>query len=104
MPETLNPFGTGPFQALLHRLGLRSGSDGATGRRAVLSVLVAWVPLVILAQLQGLAVGTSQASLLQDFAAYARFLVAVPLLVLAEGPVQAWSWSVWFILSAPELI
>ena len=54
-------------------------------RRAILSVLVAWVPLLILAQVQGLAIGTGSASLLQDFAAYSRFLVAVPLLVIAEA-------------------
>jgi hypothetical protein len=86
----VDPFGTGPFQSLLHALHLRSGGSAAAGRRAVLAVLVAWVPLLVLAQVQGLAVGTGTASFLQDFAAYARFLVAVPLLVLAEGPARTW--------------
>jgi len=85
-----NPFGTGPFQSLLHALRLPAGGDEAVGRRAVLSVLVAWVPLILLAQMQGLAIGTGRASLLQDFAAYARFLLAVPLLVLAEGQARTW--------------
>jgi len=86
----VDPFGTGPFQALLHTLRLPAGGGRAVGRRALLSVLVAWVPLVVLAEIQGLAIGTGQASLLQDFAAYTRFLVAVPLLVLAEAPARRW--------------
>jgi hypothetical protein len=56
----------------------------------VLAVLVAWVPLAVLAQVQGLAIGTGQASFLQDFAAYTRFLIAVPLLVLAEAQTRKW--------------
>ena len=89
-PGRVDPFGTGPFQALLHALHLRAGGDAAIGRRAIIAVLVAWVPLVVLAQAQGLAIGTGHVSVLVDFAAYARFLVAVPLLVLAEGQAQTW--------------
>ena len=85
-----DPFGTGPFQSLLHRLGLPAGTEGATTRRAILSALVAWVPLVVLAQAQNLAIGTGAASLLQDFAAYSRFLVAVPLMVIAESQARYW--------------
>jgi hypothetical protein len=58
--------------------------------RAILSAVVAWVPLVVLAQIQNLAIGTGATSLLEDFAAYARFLVAVPLMVLAEGQASFW--------------
>jgi len=85
-----DPFGTGPFQALLHALHLPAGGERAIGRRAVLALMVAWVPLAILAQVQGLTIGTGRASFLQDFAAYARFLVAVPLLVAAEAPARKW--------------
>lgn len=87
---TADPFGTGPFQAVLHALHLRSGDETAIGRRAIIAVLVAWVPLVVLAQLQGLAIGTGHVAVLVDFAAYARFLVAIPLLVLAEGQTRTW--------------
>ena len=92
MTETgpVDAFGTGPFQSLLHSLGFPSGGDGAVWRRAILSVLVAWVPLLILAQVQGLAIGTGGASFLQDFAAYSRFLIAVPLLVIAEAQAHHW--------------
>jgi hypothetical protein len=99
-PEPTNPFGTGPFQALLHAVRLRSGAEDAIGRRAVLALIVAWVPLAILAQLQGLAIGTGRASFLQDFAAYARFLVAIPLLVAAEAPARRWLTRV--LLHFPE--
>lgn len=85
-----DPFGTGPFQSLLQALHLPSGDDGSVSRRAILSVLLAWVPLLVLAQAQGLAIGTGAASFLQDFAAYSRFLVAVPLLVIAESQARFW--------------
>ncbi len=87
---TVDPFGTGPFQSLLHALRLPAGDEGAEWRRAILSVLVVWVPLVVLAQVQGLAIGNGAASLLQDFAAYGRFLAAVPLMVIAEAPARRW--------------
>jgi len=87
---TADPFGTGPFHSLLRSMGLRSGRDGAGVWRAILSALIAWVPLVILAQMQNLAIGTGPTSLLEDFAAYARFLVAVPLMVLAESQASFW--------------
>jgi hypothetical protein len=85
----IDAFGTGPFKSLLLAIGLRSGGSGLVWR-AVLSVLVAWVPLVVLAQVQNLAIGSGPGSLLEDFAAYARFLVAVPLLVLAEAQASYW--------------
>ena len=66
---TADPFGTGPFHSLLRSMGLRSGRDGAGVWRAILSALIAWVPLVILAQMQNLAIGTGPTSLLEDFAA-----------------------------------
>jgi hypothetical protein len=87
---TADPFGTGPFQSLLHRLGLPSGAEGGTARRAILSIVIAWVPLLVLAQVQGLAIGTGTASLLEDYAAYSRFLVAGPLMVLAESQARYW--------------
>ncbi|MBP2649146.1 MAG: hypothetical protein H6Q77_2770, partial [Gemmatimonadetes bacterium] len=103
-PGSANPFGTGPFQELLHALRLRSGDDAAIGRRAVLAVLVAWVPLVVLAQMQGLAIGSGHVSVLEDFAAYTRFLVAVPLLVLAEGQTRTWLQRVLRQFTAARLV
>jgi len=102
--STVGPFGTGPFQALLHALHLRAGDDPAIGRRAVLAALFAWVPLVLLAQAQGLAFGTGRVAVLGDFAAYARFLLAVPLLVLAEGQAQRWMHRVLYQFSDAHLV
>ena len=57
-----------------------------TARKAILVALIAWVPLALLSALQGLAWRHNPAdSFLCDIAAYARFLVAAPLLVLAES-------------------
>jgi hypothetical protein len=52
----------------------------------VLAALIAWVPLALLAAAEGHAIGpTPQESMLLDVAAHARYLVALPLLVLAES-------------------
>jgi len=64
---------------------------GGTGGRTILlralgAILIAWVPLAVLSAVQGLALGpTRRLSFLLDVAAYSRFLIALPLLILAEG-------------------
>jgi hypothetical protein len=46
-------------------------------------------PLLLFSALQGLAIGDDvRLPFLYDFAAYARFLVAIPLLILAEGLIE----------------
>lgn len=53
---------------------------------AALAVAITWVPLVVLAAVQGLAVGPSRVqSVLSDPAIFARFLVALPILILASN-------------------
>ncbi|HME12880.1 MAG TPA: hypothetical protein VKF79_08470 [Candidatus Acidoferrum sp.] len=53
-------------------------------QRIILTVCVAWVPLAILAAIQGVALGRTQPeSFLKDAGMYARFLVALPLLLQA---------------------
>lgn len=57
-----------------------------TARRAILFALIAWLPLVALAVVQGLAINeNADRSVLKDFSAYARFLVAIPLLIVGEA-------------------
>lgn len=75
----------GPFYQLLIRLHLvETGSHHAL-RRALLFVLVTWLPLLILSTLQGVALGsTVKVPFLFDFAASTRFLIAGPLLIIAE--------------------
>lgn len=79
---------------LLFRLQRRIGliPPGGLGlvRRAVFWSLAAWLPIALWAVYAGRAVpGESAEPLLAHFGIHARFLVAVPLLILAEGPAHA---------------
>ena len=79
----------GPSYRLQQRLGLITHGSPYLVRRAALSVLVTWFPLLVLSAVQGLAIGQNvRIPLLYDFAAYARSLVAIPLLIVAEGPIE----------------
>src|SRR5580704_15648856 len=64
---------------------LRNASSQTRARTAV-AVAVAWVPLAILSALRG---GPSFLSFLTDYASQSRFLVIVPVLILAEPPLRA---------------
>ena len=79
----------GPTHRLQQRLGLITPESPHFARRAVLSMLLTWVPLLVLSAAQGLATGHDvRIPFLYDFAAYARFLAAIPLLILAEGLIE----------------
>lgn len=53
-------------------------------QRIILVVSVTWIPLAVLAAIQGVAVGPTQArSFLEDAGIYARFFVALPMLLVA---------------------
>jgi hypothetical protein len=68
------------------RLGLVKAGNLNINRRALLFVLIGWVPLVVLALAQSAAWGTDDlASLLWQIGVHARYLFAVPLLVIAEA-------------------
>jgi hypothetical protein len=78
----------GPGDALMRRLKL--APLGLRARRAaVVLALVAWAPLLVLSVIQGLAIGGVTIPFLYDLAAHVRFLVAVPVLLLAEIPIGA---------------
>ena len=73
-----------------HRIGLVPRDGLGLVRRAVFWTLVAWAPMAVWALLNGRAIGTAlDEPLLTHFGVHMRFLVAVPLLILAEGPVHA---------------
>ena len=75
----------GPVYRLMQRLGLVKRDDPCIGRRIVCFLLITWVPLLLLSLLEGRALGpTPRESFLLDFATYARFFIAIPLLFLAE--------------------
>jgi hypothetical protein len=79
----------GPFHRLEARLGLTRADPAGIARRWIRCALLTWVPLLVLSALQRNAIGHQVAmSFLGDFAAHARFLVAVPLILAAAvlGP------------------
>ena len=79
----------GPAHWLQQRLGLIKPGAPNLARRAAFSVLLTWVPLLVLSAAQGLAIGDKvRIPFLHDFAVYTPFLVAIPLLILAEGPIE----------------
>jgi hypothetical protein len=76
----------GPLFTLQKRVGLIKEGFPYLKRRALVAALITWVPLLILAGLQGLAFGHKvPVPFLRDFSGYSRFLLAVPLLLLAEN-------------------
>jgi len=75
----------GPTFRLMQRFGLVSVNDGMGLRRIVALILLTWVPMCLFALWQGAALtDVPRQSFLLDFATYARFFVALPMLVLAE--------------------
>lgn len=75
----------GPAYRLMQRVGLVRGDTPSILRRTVGFLLIAWVPLLLLSWFEGKALGpTPRDSFLLDFATYARFFLAVPLIFLAE--------------------
>ncbi|MDL9999414.1 hypothetical protein QTI24_12415 [Variovorax sp. J22P240] len=74
----------GPFYRMQRRLGLLSDTNLAVGRRAVLFVALSWIPGVVLAALEGVALDPNhERAMLLDFSAYA-FSIAVVAFVLME--------------------
>ena len=75
----------GPAYRFMQRIGLIQGEDPSVGRRIVAFLLITWVPLLVFSVMEGRAIGPSpRMSFLYDFANYARFFLAVPLLFIAE--------------------
>jgi hypothetical protein len=76
----------GPTYRIEKRLGLIREQSPRVVRRALLSIFLTWVPLLVLCLLQGTAFGHTVAiPFLRDYSAYSRFLVALPLLLAAES-------------------
>ncbi len=76
----------GPAYRLMQRIGIIKGAGPCVGRRTVAFIAITWLPMLVFATLEGYAIGpTPRASLLLDFATYARFFIAVPLIFAAES-------------------
>ena len=74
----------GPLFQLLRRFRLEGDAMELLHRRIITSVLLTWVPLLILAVLGGSAGSGRRISFFQDIEVHARFLIALPILIGAE--------------------
>src|SRR5262245_38701321 len=75
----------GPVYQALRRTGLSGDTLQLVRRRIVAIMTLAWIPLFLLSAADGKAWGNAVAvPFLRDIDAQARFLVALPLLVMAE--------------------
>lgn len=79
-------FDGGPPLGWERSVGLVKPGRPLVARRALLAVLIGWLPLAVLTTAQLLISSDGSAkSFLSDFAVHARFLVAVPALIFAEA-------------------
>jgi len=79
----------GPLFRLYRRMHLSGPALEGLGRRVLVITLFVWLPLLVLSALSGHAVGRGlEISFLRDIEANARFLVAVPALIIAEATVH----------------
>ena len=77
----------GPGTAFMKRLRLIHPELGAgSARTALILMALTWVPLCVLCLIEGLAFSGVKLPFFYDIAAHTRFLLAVPVLVLADIP------------------
>lgn len=83
-------FAGDPVYKLFARLGLVNESGLLKSSQvAIFMAMLTWGPAAILAAIEGIAVGsTPRQSYLYDFAAYAQYLFAMPLLIIFESYVD----------------
>jgi hypothetical protein len=95
-PATLFSFNRqGPFYSLQLRLGLLDAEHLAVGRRAALFLALAWLPIMLLALLQGLALNAQQErALLLDFSVYAYCLAIVAFVLMEQTSDKRMAWLV----------
>jgi hypothetical protein len=75
----------GPLYQLWRRLHLTGDALELLQRRVVVTTLIAWLPLLVLSVVEGHAWGSAvKVPFLFDVDAHARFLLALPLLIVAE--------------------
>ncbi len=84
----LLPTERGPAYRIEERRALMEANSSRIVRRAFVSICLTWLVLLALAAFQGFAVGHSvPVPFLRDIAVHARFILTVPLLLLAENVV-----------------
>jgi hypothetical protein len=76
----------GPFFRLLVRTRLMGEDFAPVARRAVFLSLLAWLPLLVLSTIEGAAFGQAvKIPFFHDFPVSVRLLLAIPILIAAEG-------------------
>ena len=79
----------GPLHWLLTLLGHAGDDRRPVVRRALAAVVIAWLPLLLLSLMQGLAWSRQiEIPFLRDIAVNVRLLVAVPILIVAESRIN----------------
>src|SRR6185437_1921330 len=74
----------GPLYQLYLRTRLSTPPLGLVRRRVVIISLICWLPLLLLSAAAGHAVSGVHVPFLRDVEVQARFLVALPMLIVAE--------------------
>src|SRR5215472_2014018 len=90
-PGTSDLFENAPPLGLQRRLGLIKPDALNIERRALLVIAVGWLPIIVLTIVQSLVLWSDQiTSLFREVGGHARYLIAAPLLVLAERECAPW--------------
>lgn len=75
----------GPLFQLLRRTGMTDNAMDLIRKRIIIISLISWLPLLLLSAVDGdLIGGNVKIPFIQDLEVHIRFLVAIPLLILAE--------------------
>jgi hypothetical protein len=82
----------GPLYRMLRRSHLAGSRRQLLRRLAAISILICWVPLALLSLAQGHFLGGVKLFFLHDVETHARFLVSLPVLILAEVIVRERIW------------
>jgi hypothetical protein len=78
----------GSLYQMLRRVHLEGPAPKLLRRQVILSVLVCWVPLAVLSLAQAHFLGGAKLSFFRDIETHVRFLVSLPVLILAEAIVH----------------
>jgi hypothetical protein len=74
----------GPLYQLLRRAHLSGSTLELLRRRMLIIVLFAWLPLAVLTVFEGHLFGSQNLTFLRDIELHVRFLLALPILIIAE--------------------
>ena len=102
-PEFLVTQG-GHLHRALRRAGFETPAPVATSRAAVVFVVITWLPLLVLSLVEAPDIGTLSVPFLHDFSTGVRFLVALPLLIVADSVLEPRLAAVSRHFAAAELV